>query len=214
MISQALAGVRSLESFAFLSLLKRRAAHEQERLQQIQARRSHDTAALAYSLLQLGDDEEANGIDVTLHAFSADPTMTVVHEIAKALRFPLHSPADLHSHASPEGKLGAIATASGVRTHQVLLRGSWWRRSTNPLVGFLEEDGLPVAILPRGNGFELFHPQSRVRTRLPSDRQSTPALAFFFYRPFPHKALNAWSLLQFSLFRSERKAVTVLLLAF
>lgn len=215
MISQALAGVRSLESFAFLSLLKRRAAHEQERFQQIQARRSHDTAALADSLLQLGDDEEANGIDVTLHAFSADPTMTVVHEIAKALRFPLHSPADLHSHASPEGKLGAIATASGVRTRQVLLRGSWWRRSTNPLVGFLEEDGLPVAILPRGNGFELFHPQSRVRTRVTKRQaQALRPSAFVFYRPFPHKALNAWSLLQFSLFRSERDAVTVLLLGF
>lgn len=215
MVSKAAGGVRSLERFILLSLLKRRAATEQERSQRIQARRSQDAAALANSLLQLGAYQEADDTDVTLHALSADPTMTVLHELAKALRFRLRSPAELQRDASPEGKLSAIATASGVRTRRVLLRGDWWRQSSSPLVGFLEEDGLPVAILPRGNGFELFHPQSRLRTRVTKRQaQALRPSAFVFYRPFPHQALNAWSLLRFSLFRSEGDAVTVLLLGF
>ncbi len=213
MVSKAAGGVRLVERFALLSLQKQRAAQEQERSKRIKARADHDAAALATSLFQLGAQEETIGSDASAHALSADPLLAVMHQLARAVDFTLRSPAGLQSIASPEGKLHALATASGVRARKILLRGNWWQQTANPLLGFLEEDGLPVALLPRGNGFDWFHPQTRIRTRVTNAQaQAFRPSAFVFYRAFPSTALDAWSLLRFALHHSERDATAVFLL--
>ena len=116
--------------------------------------------------------------------------------------YPFPSPGDL---------LNAIARSSRVRLRQVVLQDSWWECDNGPLLGFLEEGGAPVALLPsRSGGYILVNPATSTRTPVVGGTAPTLlAHAVMFYRPFPERAIGARDLLRFGLFGARSDMVTV-----
>lgn len=97
--------------------------------------------------------------------------------------------------------LGDMVKASRVRKREVVLSGDWWKVDNGPLLGFMEEDGRPVAILPLSpKKYELHDPSQKSKTIV--DEQLAGQLkpfAWMFYKPFPHKALKVKDILSFGL---------------
>src|SRR5262249_31799410 len=55
--------------------------------------------------------------------------------------------------------LGNIARASRIRKRTVALKGTWWNSDSGPLLGFLAQGHVPVALIPvRGKGYALHNP--------------------------------------------------------
>ena len=101
----------------------------------------------------------------------------------------------------PSGTLAGIGQASRVRTRKVILRDDWWVRDSGPMLGYVEQDQTPVALLPTPSlGYELVDVGRG--TRLPVDRRNAVSLspfAYTFYVPLTERAVTALDLIAFSL---------------
>ncbi|MCB8950253.1 MAG: NHLP bacteriocin export ABC transporter permease/ATPase subunit [Ardenticatenaceae bacterium] len=129
---------------------------------------------------------------------SPEPLLQICQLVAQELHIKIKHPAP----EAEEGgiSLASIARASHFQMRQVALKGSWWRRNSGPLLGFLDESNQPVALLFTGKGYKLHTSQDEDGRFITEElAQSINAFAYMFYRPLPVKALSAWDLVQFGL---------------
>ncbi|MCP4952388.1 MAG: hypothetical protein GY922_11155, partial [Proteobacteria bacterium] len=49
-------------------------------------------------------------------------------------------------------QIGRIARASGLRVRNVLLSDNWWNEDSGPMLGFLDEERYPVALVRSRRG--------------------------------------------------------------
>ena len=145
-----------------------------------------------------------------------DPAAAVVAVVAKAAGF------ELAPSAAPEGVRGveavrSIARSARIQTRDVALRGRWWRTEGGPLVGFIEQDVAPVALVPSARGLLLVSPHDGTRRRV---NASVAALlhpmAVQLYRPLPDRALSVGDVARFALRGTGpdlRRAVVLALVA-
>jgi NHLM bacteriocin system ABC transporter ATP-binding protein len=107
----------------------------------------------------------------------------------------------LTSGTSREAPLRAIARASGVQTRRVALRGAWWRQEGGPMVGYLQVNEQPVALLPvGGRAYEVHDPITGTRQRVTDQVAETLSLfADTFYRPFENRRLSTRDVIAFGL---------------
>ncbi|MFC1833446.1 hypothetical protein ACFL2Q_01760 [Thermodesulfobacteriota bacterium] len=94
-----------------------------------------------------------------------------------------------------------IAEESGFRVREVLLADDWWRRDNGPLLGFMDKDERPVALLPASPGkYMLVDPGSKERVPVNADvAPKLSPIAYMFYAPFPDRTLSPRDLLKFGL---------------
>ena len=95
----------------------------------------------------------------------------------------------------------AITRASRIQYRRVVFRGKWWKRDVGPLVGYLEEDGRPVAILRDKKGKYLIHdPRSGSQTRVNQDTsQSLEKDALVLIRSLDEEEKSPIGLVKFCL---------------
>jgi len=88
--------------------------------------------------------------------------------------------------------LSSICRASRVRQRRVALRANWWRSSGAPLLGYLNDDRRPVALLPIAHTrYEMFDPATGQRVVVDETvSNSLEPLAFELYRPSPDRAMT------------------------
>ena len=93
-----------------------------------------------------------------------------------------------------------LCEASRVRLREVVLIDDWWNRDHGSLLGFMNDDDRPVAILCiKPGSYLLCDPQVSSRVRI--DRELAAGikpLAYSFQVPFPEQPLNAWDLTKFA----------------
>ena len=95
--------------------------------------------------------------------------------------------------------IDALALTYRVRTRPVLLRDRWWKSDNGPLIGYLEADNSPVALLPvAGGGYRILDPQQG------TDQRVTAAIAadvlveaVMLYRPLPETVAGIGGLIRF-----------------
>ena len=89
-------------------------------------------------------------------------------------------------------RVAAICNATRVRFRRVGLRGAWWHADGGPLLAFLAQGQVPVALLPAGkSGYVLHNPA--VDRSVPVDEAVAATLepfGFTFYRAAPDRGLN------------------------
>ena len=104
-----------------------------------------------------------------------------------------------------EPTLGEIAHASGVRSRDINLDEGWWNSDLGPMLGYLETDQRPVALLPNGRkGYRYFDPVSGQWRQL--DQQSVSDIsdkAVLFFNPLPDEPLGLKDILGFGLSRNH-----------
>lgn len=94
--------------------------------------------------------------------------------------------------------LGEIVDASRLRFRRVALKGEWWRHDNGDLLGYLDEERHPVAVLRRGNGYRLHDPRDGRET--PVDGNLAARLGPFgevFYRSFGEAQVTLAELIRF-----------------
>ena len=111
------------------------------------------------------------------------------------------------------GPLELIAKASRCRVRRVRLTDGWWRHDAGPLLGFLSEGEVPVAMLPASPGsYRLHNPGAGTVEKItPEIAASLSADAFVFYRSLPDRPLGGLDVARFCLRGLARDANWVLL---
>ncbi len=133
--------------------------------------------------------------------------------VGRVLGIKINAPARSEDLQRLKEPLEAITRASRIRIRRVLLNDQWWKKDTGPLLGYMNGDNRPVAILPTTRGkYEIFDPENH--TRLPVNDDTTRFLAptaYMFYRPLPDKYLKALDLLKFAFQGQSREVIIILL---
>src|SRR5205085_6021616 len=112
------------------------------------------------------------------------PLLLAVMEVGRALGVPIAPHPDTLKGVPSRDPVEAIAKASQIRTRRVVLREGWWREDAGPLLGFVEDGGHPVALLPAKRGtYEAFDPRTGQRTRVDAALAATlNGFGYVFYR--------------------------------
>jgi len=109
--------------------------------------------------------------------------------------------------------LQEIVKASRCRIRTVKLRDKWWQKNSGALLGWLELENIPVALLPYKNQYLLYNPQTQ--TSIPINQNVAATLsstAFTFYRPFPFQVKNIWEIFLFAIKSYEWDGIKVIIL--
>jgi len=133
--------------------------------------------------------------------------------VGQALGIIIQRPASWEESLGEMDAVEAIARASRVRVRKVVLHDGWWKRDCGPLLGFVGEERMPLALLPKasGSGYYIFDPLTKARSRV--DERLAAALtpeAYVFYRPLPKDATKAWELFKFALSGRGRDFTAIL----
>lgn len=173
------------------------AADELNRLQEKGAKDRRAREQAINDLVSVLDLQSA-GFSV---ADSDDPLFRAAALVAHRINMTLKAPPKPKEGEKVVDPLGDIARASRLRTRRVVLKGLWWVTETTPLLGFLEDGDVPVALLPKGAGrFEMHNPTALTVTAVTADAAGKiKPIAHQFYRSFPDKLREASEVVRFGL---------------
>ena len=161
---------------------------------QIEERRSADQQMLEDSFVKVA------GVVMGYRTASKilDERIVTKDAIGEILKYYRYKPVDVpESLTSAEEQLDYCLRPYGLMHREVELTENWYKDAYGPMLGFLKEDSLPVALLPgKASGYIYTDPGTGERVRL---NKKTAALfetdALCFYRPLPRKALGIPDLL-------------------
>lgn len=160
-------------------------------------------------LTSLNTKEEGSG----LHEQSGDPLLDACRLVGRSMQIKIKPPA-LHSGDAPELTLDAIARASRIRTREVALSGEWYKEDSGPILGFMEADGKPVALIPVSPTAYLLH-DPVLQSKKKVDRETAAQIrgwGFVFFRPFSHKEIKLGDLLSFGFHSCWKRDLLVIVL--
>jgi NHLM bacteriocin system ABC transporter ATP-binding protein len=136
----------------------------------------------------------------------ADDALAVLARLAPELGAAIALPPDLRQCADP---LRALLRSSGLRTREVQLAPGWPSSTAAPMIAFAA-DGRPLALLPRGSGYQLFDPRSgRTATATPALAERVQERALVLYPQLPAVVRTVGRLLRFALTGADRDAAVV-----
>ncbi|TWP43573.1 NHLP bacteriocin export ABC transporter permease/ATPase subunit [Lentzea tibetensis] len=93
-----------------------------------------------------------------------------------------------------------IVRAARIPHRSVRLRGTWWRTDIGPIVGHLQENGAPVALLRQDRGYVIVDPARQERTPVTAATAALLApVGITLYRPLPDDVTSMRKLLVFGL---------------
>jgi NHLM bacteriocin system ABC transporter ATP-binding protein len=170
-----------------------RKQRENEEIQR-KRRQENDQRLMSSSLKQLTALNQKEKKTV-LYEDSGNALADVCNLIGQSLKMKVVLP----SQKEEELTLNAIARASHFRTREISLNGKWYRQDGGPILGYLKEDGRPVALLPRTpSSYILYDPtngyQCPVNKKVASQIREEGVVLF---RPFEQKKIGLKELMIF-----------------
>lgn len=176
------------------------------------AGRKHEASAMRRALVKLKSilnaDVDADAIDYAGYP----PLFAACAVVADAGGMTLTKMKFKAGDQEPE--LEDIARLSGFRFRRVVLEGKWWLSDSGPLLGCLDSEDKPIALLSDKPGtYVAVDPATGSRTVVDEAfAKNILRTAYMFYRPFPDRKLSPRDVLNFSMFRSGRDLLTLLIL--
>ncbi|MFA6302546.1 MAG: NHLP bacteriocin export ABC transporter permease/ATPase subunit [Legionella sp.] len=122
--------------------------------------------------------------------------------ITKHLNVPLVAPVDPISFQNAHELVMAIARGSGLRLRSVTLSHNWWKSDNGPMMVFLQNTSLPLALIFNKAGYyQYYDPQINKFVRLSLEViNNCFGRAYTFYRTFPDTVIKLRTLFNFSIF--------------
>lgn len=110
--------------------------------------------------------------------------------------------------------LESIAHASRIRFREVALRADWFTQDSGPILGFMEEDERPVALIPDSpSSYILNDPTKSVRRKVNRETAAKiRARGVVFFRPFEERTIGLRDILTFGLNSSWKRDLASILL--
>ncbi len=171
-----------------------------ERLQQRANYRAEARAATFEGIARVldtgTDEDEAGKLDP---AAMREPFFAACALVGQSRGIVMRQHPETLRNPGQADQLAAVAKASNCRVRPVRLRGDWWRRDEEAMLGALTEGNVPVALLPRGpRAFDVVNPATNERRRVDAAVAETISpVAVCFYRPLPEGGLRARDLWRF-----------------
>ncbi len=113
-----------------------------------------------------------------------------------------------------EVQLDAISRHSGFRYREVSLSRNWEKWDAGPLLGYLEKNESPVALMREKEGYFIYDPAEGTRTQVDDTTigQLGPS-AYMLYRPLPNRPLGLWDVMRFALIGMRKDYTIVIAMA-
>ncbi|MDB9513476.1 NHLP bacteriocin export ABC transporter permease/ATPase subunit [Kamptonema animale CS-326] len=142
------------------------------------------------------------------------PLLIAAGAVGRAMGIEIRPPARSENLERLKNPLEAIARSSRIRYRRVLLEDRWWRQDCGAILGYMEADKRPVALLPvPGGKYEVFDPTQQQRLPLTSEiLEELDPVAYTFYRPFPEQTLNSLEIIKFAT-KGLQRDIAILILA-
>ncbi len=110
--------------------------------------------------------------------------------------------------------LDDIARASRIRTREVLLSGDWYKQDSGPILGFMEEDGRPVALIPVSPGAYILHDPTQ-NSQIKVDVEIAAQIrgrGMLFFRSFEKNKIGLRELLSFGMKSNWKRDLLIIVL--
>ena len=129
--------------------------------------------------------------------FLADERIVTKHAIDDILKYYHYKPAEIPERIKePEEQLEYALRPHGIMYRTVELKDKWYSDGFGPLIAFLKEDEMPVALLPKEFMGYWYTDSSGQKVSVNSKNASEFDLqAICFYRPLPLRAIGIPDLL-------------------
>ena len=147
-------------------------------------------------------------------AVVGDPLLAAAGAVGHAMGIEIKPPGKSENMKRVKEPLEAIARASRMRIRRVLLSERWWRLDSGPILGYLQADQTPVALLLNDQrNYEIYNPVTGQRIPLNDARakQLSPH-GYVFYVPFPEKKVELLTLFQYSLHGRGKEILSIVVL--
>ena len=120
----------------------------------------------------------------------ASPLSLALDAVGRVEGIRFRVPPQAAEDEDPEAAVRAAAAASGVRCRDVKLGGAsrWWMGDSGAMLGFLQDGGEPVTLVPGAGGYRTIDPMSGRSTRMHRGNAAMlERTAWSFVRPLPHE---------------------------
>lgn len=158
-------------------------------LERIKNRSEHNQAEFDASLRDLSkvfdEVKQTRIMGGDLHAV----LLRICRQLGVTLRMPSDNSQDLES----------ILEATELRSRAVMLKDDWWNYNCGVLLGWKEENSIPVALIPSGHGYKMYapgHSSVRVTAAIASTLKIN---AITMYVPLPSHSLEVKDILKYIL---------------
>lgn len=184
---------------------------EDARLRAREDRVEADIESTFVGFSKLLNADTAHGRSVT----NTDALFTCCTLVGEAMGAAMVLPARWERHRRADERpldVEDIATASQLRVRMVVLRGRWWTEDNGPLVGCIEEDRRPVALLPRtGSRYVLYDPAvGRYQNVTEKVALQLSPATYMFYSSLPDRPVSGDDILRFGLQRCWRDLLVII----
>ncbi|NER79295.1 MAG: NHLP bacteriocin export ABC transporter permease/ATPase subunit [Leptolyngbya sp. SIO1D8] len=192
-----------------------------EQLQQLEQQEFDQTLDRFWQREELNDRAAEGAFQGLVNAIQAQPLewhsedlglLAAAGAVGKHLGIDIQAPAVTEEWETLADAITAIAQASRLRVRRITLAADWWHQDYGPLLGYLQADESPVALLPlRPGQYVLYEPTANAYIPV-GDRESEllSPVAYTFYRALPDHALSTWDVVKFAL-RGQTKGLLTLL---
>ncbi|MEM8547863.1 MAG: NHLP bacteriocin export ABC transporter permease/ATPase subunit, partial [Pseudomonadota bacterium] len=171
----------------YLTALKHRIGQWQARERQLLSdERQTNEDAMHEALLTVASTVTRHDYQREVEAASESDVLAAMRLIAASLDIEVKAPSYAAQGLELVSDVEAIATVSGFRTRDVLLKDDWWRQDVGPLLAWQEPNQDPVALIRRGKHYRLINPRTEERVTVDANVSATLAgEAVMLYRPLP-----------------------------
>jgi NHLM bacteriocin system ABC transporter ATP-binding protein len=204
--------LRGIAYEAILLTTVRIARAEAEEAARMRERERRDTEVVAQTNRMFREILEGR----VRHGFrvGGDPAFAAASRVANALGIELTEPPSSARSGPRVDPINAIAHSSHVRIRGVRLLGRWWRRDYGPIIGYLKEGDVPVALIRSGRGYDLYDPATPDTPRRVNEKVAREVRVdgVVLYRPLPARPITGWELFRHGM-RGARRDTLILVLA-
>ncbi|MDW7675497.1 MAG: ABC transporter transmembrane domain-containing protein, partial [Bacillota bacterium] len=168
---------------------------EKKRLQE---KASHEKRLMANSISWLASIDKKEKT-IWLGEVSGDNLLDACRLVGRCSNIQIVQPTMANPGSKSSTQLDDIARASRIRIRKVVLNGEWYKQDSGPILGYMEEDNRPIALIPAAPDKYILH-DIAIGEKLVVDKDIAAKLkhfGFIFYRPFEHKQIMLWDLLSF-----------------
>lgn len=170
---------------------------KQTDLSRQQKRRDNDNRLMTNAISQLAALNQ-KGKKVGLFEKSGNALADACRLVGQSMKITIMLPV---LSEEQELTLDHITRASSIRTREVLLSGAWYKQDSGPILGFMEEDGRPVALIPDSPETYILHDPTQNKQRK-VDRETAFHIrdrGVVFFRSFEKKKIGLNELLSFGM---------------
>jgi len=161
--------------------------------EQIKLRKQQDNEVFSNSFESIarsitGEKDSSNQLEL-----NADAIKTILKTYG--YKSTLEVPSDIEDF---DMQLNYLCRPYGVMNRRVRLTSGWYKNCVGPILGFLKEDGTPVALIPDGFGYKFEYKGKIIKVNKKSG-ELLDEDGYCFYKPFPNRKITPVDLVKYAI---------------